>query len=1774
MKKILSAALALALALSSTSVTVSSVLASAEYPDVFTSPETYAGLFTGNVDYPRAENATGTHFGKSNVTLLTPWYTDTSDPEGKGARNNRGIALEGYGRIPVNNSLLSVYPEGKASAETLTDIYKYCIVDYYYEVDGEKPYANLYINGLASKGTNYNNGGLTLANTKGATADSATMFANRWASAVVEFGSGYMFQYHLYPFGNNTKGSLLSNKDRIALAKMTWCTDVPEGINQFTEVKADKIAPAFGSEPSEFPTVKVATVTSDSESDAISVSGDASVTPYASVGAYIKTYNGDYAEAIDVTFTLTVGDKVYNAKATQGNMWVSVDFGSIAAAGAFDTVKLAVSGLTTGFAAYIYNINFETYERTWPYIFSVPKFDRHGNLIPELEGKDYVADTTTKQCTNLISDTCDMANVADYVEAAFPNGTSAKIVPNTAGTSPVSVTYKTMLDGDAANLNSQWWPYVRVEYYIYARDTDAAVSGAPVLKIGKEEFVSENPLVFNQWATAYFNIGKYDTGSSCEYDEFTYLPYGKNNANTFNEWNKAYIADVTLSQTNTDKSAPSFANPEMTEEGENKPYYFTSPDGKPVVYVNNGGTYKGDYTGSTDSTKAYGSIDDAIMALSGVGGYIILCDNITLGRGYHLKAHNDFVTIRGKDKDDGSKVSLNFNYMNYTSGPMGFENIDLRFTDELQSSNDDSIISDKYLLVLGKEGVANDITFSGKKPTITGANVVINSAEIATIRLATWGSKPTFDSVNITLNGGSLGTIAYTWATGGGTTEVTGDYNLTVNGGTLGAKAMPGTISQPSMHVGGDVNFVITGGTINGSGMKFITDPSMVTVDGKKKIDILAYSGPTKNLKSLVSEPDWDILNINSIYVSDDGSDTNNGSSASTAVQTLERAYELLSVGSNPNAVYSGKIVVSGAGLSLADGDTEPEHKGSVSYECEGSAKIKLFGMFNFTDDATIIRSNISIEDDSIPCGFAANGNKLVIDEDVNVTGKNGNYVTIVGGSLEDEVEKVDVTVKSGKFSDILAGSDVKGDVNITIDGGEVNGKIVGGSSADGGEIGGSSTITINDGEINGSVIAGSDAADASVEGNAVINVNGGEFGSKSEIIIMNTDPSDTIGGTPSLNITDGDFSGMTAGAIKGGAGESDGNSNVNYTAASKEVANALDNAINADSIKVVIRPAEDKPGYGGNKTYWIDNPPVIFIINISGDPYAAFSKAVPFKISQTALQSKNPIVVTPKQINIKMDGSDHTNNTIQTVNDVETVRLVPNPNFTTGRQIVQDGWNISGRGVLTDSYKYAEVVYYYTVPEGDTPAATEMTMNVLKPSAGTITSTPLVANKWATVLFDFTEAFADKSEEVKQYHFFPFGSGKTGTSVPENQYLDIISLTFYADKPSTSVTGGKAPSTKAVAAKTETPKPIIVQEKVEDINVGLSKIKGTVDKSGVFEASDAVLDGVGCVEYVPAIDNSKNFTIEGYNCMGKKIDTNVYQYVTMNIYYKTSKTSSDFVPAIRTLAGGMADDPNVTKSVVYSADKPLTPNEWGSYTICIKPADATKNITQQFHIMPCSESAHGNSFSSDERIYISSFVISANPPKAPKAEGEEEEVIEEESEIIADAPAVVLGNESIYASSTSVRTFKSAFTTFEDKSVVAITPISSAKPVTIDCTNIFDAENEQTPNGALNLKTHRYAVISYYYKTSADSTTSAPVFELLGNRIHELGSVTNGVKAEGSALKTNQWATAVVKLSGNGEGNFTSGFNFMPFGTKSSQTISSGDVLYIENITFVSNRP
>ncbi|MBR5307441.1 MAG: hypothetical protein IKU43_01615 [Clostridia bacterium] len=1517
---------------------------------------------------------------------------------------------------------------------------------------------------------------------------------------------------------------------------------------------------------------------------------------FATVKYYVNIKDTDTVNAKPV---LVIGENAFEAEQAMVNGWNIATFELAGLTETFQDVTFypyADAVVASHNKFYAMELSFSQLKNITVEDLGELTLTKGGDYIPVLD--DFVMEASELVNTsNIIG--------ATVAETPFVAGPAVKVTPEEAD--GVTLDYYVLNDGAITSLRGDFQPYVRVEYYMYARETDVITDTYPSIVIGGKTYVASEKLVANKWAVATFNIGDIDV----PFQSFTYNLYGA--AEGLNTWNKMYIQKIAFSQTEN-KAVTEYPIPEMTEDGIVVPYEFNpAAEGLevlPVVYYADGGIYDGAADGSINSLYAYGTLAKAAAALDKVGGgYVILTSDIVINAAgtnsnkYDFPAgsvpsHSKMLILRGMQKKEGEeKIKLYIGGMPQTRGPLWVQNLDMISV----SSGDTGFKAEGHEFCYGTPGGDyNDVTTKTYGSSAALPYMVIGGGDGGTFNSVTikiysgkhsgsirttgaWGGTTVNGDVNIEIHGGDLS--GATWQNGhanNAVSKVMGNYNVTITGGKL-PKTMSlvnnGT-SNPS-YVGGNINVKISGNpdisAMDNGGIKAsafaagVIYKSGATADlgcaGKRIIDTLEYEGNGDAIRAKINETDFDILNISSIYLKDGGN--GDGSTEAKAFGTLPEAIAAC-VQEKDGKIYGGKVVICGNGFTV-DGTLEEEtaHTNTILYTSVNGAALKfqsgsleLAGPVNFKN----LKLENTNSDESFIC---ANGNAVTFDTGITGVAADGKYITIVGGCMDEAVDAVNVTVNSGKYENVIAGADVTGNVSIVFNGGTVEGNVIGGSSVEGGEIGGNTSIVINGGEFKGYIVGGNDATDAVINGVSYIEINGGEFTADTTILALNTVATATVAGNAEIKINGGDFSDMTAGQIQKGNGECGDKVCVDYKAFEGSVDQVT--RVLANNFDVVVVKPQDKPVYTAADKF-------VFIIAHYGDPTAALKKSIPFKVTQTAAQTGAPIVVSPKQLNLKMDGSDHALMSIQTVKDtVETIRFIPNHNPTKGNSIVVDGYNINGRGVDVPSYKYIEIVYYYSVPEGATPAVKNMSIRYIgnHTAVGTIDSAPLVANKWATTIIDVSEKVAGQTGALKQYHFNPMGSGKKGADIPADQYIDIASLTFYTDKPNTVIQGGNAPNAKIEAQEEEKKAQQEANKKpakIEDIVVSIGKLKNTVDNSGAFTSAQVTKDGMTVMEYTPAIDVAKDLRIEGYDCMGKLISLNEYQYLTMKVLVETERTDVTFKPQVVNCNGGVQDNPEKAASVTWTSETALVPNQWTTVTIKIAPADPAKHVTRQFHVAPIGN-IKANTMKDGEKFYLAEFILSNQPPKAAAPAGGAEEEVEIELEVIADAPEVVVEGAKLINSAGDYATFNSKVTEFDGKSVVAISAKNVPGAVAIDGSNIF-GKSEQTPNGALSLKTHRYAVISYYYASETDADR-LPEFELLGGRIQNQGSVVNGVIAKSTeGLKKNEWATVIVKLSGNGEGDLTSGFNLKPFGNVAASAIGSSDVLYIENITFVSNRP
>ena len=214
---------------------------------------------------------------------------------------------------------------------------------------------------------------------------------------------------------------------------------------------------------------------------------------------------------------------------------------------------------------------------------------------------------------------------------------------------------------------------------------------------------------------------------------------------------------------------------------------------------------------------------------------------------------------------------------------------------------------------------------------------------------------------------------------------------------------------------------------------------------------------------------DWSVITDSSaIYVKDSGSDTNDGSSYWNAVSTLSKAYEMAVKSNKSKIIVCGKVsygndvkkytngvwnlfqsedsskeMITVTSVATAgDGNTQKFEEGYIELVPVTKSAANMPSNFNYINNLCqmIKFENISLVSSSSSANIFANGNKLIIGE--NVTTPLG--TALYGGSLGEGVSSTDLTVESGTYGTINGGC-VKKDSSSTLTiGGDVSVKVTG----------------------------------------------------------------------------------------------------------------------------------------------------------------------------------------------------------------------------------------------------------------------------------------------------------------------------------------------------------------------------------------------------------------------------------------------------------------------------------------------------------------------------------------------------------------------------------------------------------------------------------------------------------------------------------------------------------------------------------------------------------
>ena len=557
------------------------------------------------------------------------------------------------------------------------------------------------------------------------------------------------------------------------------------------------------------------------------------------------------------------------------------------------------------------------------------------------------------------------------------------------------------------------------------------------------------------------------------------------------------------------------------------------------VYVSGNGK---DTNGGTSVNDAYATLAKAAEAVKDNGGKIIVCGNIDLSGDVVLKEASKEVVITSAYKNENYKnsakltvggtlaISSNVTFENITLAGNGiiFANGKTLTLSESVASDGalnisasapsgDSSIGGQVILLGGSYNVVSAGSINGKGAASASGTLV--SVEGASVKVLTvsGGNDVTGSAVASILKGEVTEGIYGIYGTG--EAKLSGGAIVEVSGGKVSGKiaAISDGITGTAA---GKYEFSLLGGDI--SAVEKITGSGFTTSVGKAADELLSkLEGFGSTVKETV------------IFVKLEGAGTKDGSSPENAIDTIENAIKLL-------GDDNGTIVVCGA--SGVGEFTEPAHKGEikitsryagVDYRRVADAKFILSNKYILSGPVTF--DDIVISTDGKTRLFFGNGHPLTFGEGVSCVIDNpdsGTYPYIFGG-INDKAGTVNgttLTVNGGTWDNIIGGNRnsgtyLLGDINLTINGGNVNGFVAGTGY---GTISGNVKVEINGGTVKHGVfgIYCDTTNNTTVEGNIDIHLNGGIV--KGKVNASRLDPYCSFNGVYTVHINGSNLDSVT----------------------------------------------------------------------------------------------------------------------------------------------------------------------------------------------------------------------------------------------------------------------------------------------------------------------------------------------------------------------------------------------------------------------------------------------------------------------------------------------------------------------------------------------------------------------------------------------------------------------------------------------------------------------
>lgn len=1235
-----------------------------------------------------------------------------------------------------------------------------------------------------------------------------------------------------------------------------------------------------------------------------------------------------------------------------GSYKVSSGYGN----GSFNNINLYPFGDASVGATdkvYIANISFcETSPTALSAAYPALKHTSEGEFVPTIENIEYNPQYF-KENVNGVS----VENAALIVEP-FIVGEAVKFTPVEGANVPaVNIAFE---DSDYPKM--KYRPYVRLEYFMNINDDDFVQGMKPEIKLVTQEHPAGYTYDFPTTLVDGWNAVNLDFSQESLVNEtitgIVFYPYGTDNARYeayIFDHNKIYLNNLIFSQEEITGDLD-YPVPEINADGDFLPYKYVPSDGRPVVYYARGGVYTGAAAGSTDQSKAYGTLTEAVNAVNSLGGgYVIMCTDVGLNEnkvaldslglpGEVIPSHANMVILRGMEKPAGeTKATIWLSGgRNYINGPLEIQNLNLAGYDDGTTTTE--IRCSSYIFNYGAAGAGyDDITYNVGGPsaesicvvggsdggTHAGVNINFNAGTFkGFVHSGGLYNSTTFtNDINVTFNGTDMtgARVRFGYAM---QITVNGDVNFTFNGGKfdqafIGSSAM----TNYPIKVTGDYTIKITGGDFsaipNGSIKSLIpgTGDRASSLDVSEKIlDIEDYSGVDTDGDGYV---DFDVVDLlakidlstfttvkaNIVYVSDTGSDSNDGS-VGAPFATLSKAIEAMPEG--------GRIFLLSDYVVPTEGEVLPTHTAQINISTSGDKELVLEGDLTTGGPVTFIGANIVSNGTT---GIIAGSNKLEFGENVKTSG-------------DPNINGANVTISSGTFGDITGGVTVNGEtldsnVSITVNGGTINGDIVGGSTAENATINGSVNITINGGEINGDVIVG------------------------------DLESSSKITGLAGITITDGTFNGNTISAGNGSVGDK---TSINYR--DYKGSSDLDAIIDEESYDLVTKPKAPKPIFSSNE--------YLVIIEVVGDPTKALT---PGSGAGKPASSATPnIEIAHSNIMSTVNNSGAFTAKAVEIDGVAAVEYTPNVEVAKNFNI--EGYNSMGKAISTLTYKYVTMQIKLMTTATDTAFKPSLTVypGGVQDSAyknKTFTSeTPLVAGEWTNVTF-MIKPEDETAHMTRQFHYMPLGNGLTVNNLLPSDRVYISRVVISENPVTLSIPKAGGASQGDAVLNSNDP-----------VAVGPESLMKSRSANS-FRAAVVEYDGKTVSQIKPLvsgapieIDASAVFKDTGATPDGA-LDVNTHKYAVIKYYYQTNKSSNAYGYEFELSGDRIWDVGNVLNASEIGGP-PLEANKWATLVIELSSVKEN-NRTSGFIFRPFGEEAAKN-FRGD-KLYIESITFTTTQP-------------------------------------------------------------------------------------------------------------------------------------------------------------------------------------------------